>query len=255
MDENGRRYEIHHIDGDTHNNSRENLVALSIQDHYRVHLLQGDWGAAAAIARRMKLPHTTLSKLARNLVKKRIDDGTWHFTKNFAQKEARRRIDLGIHNFQRRDDGTSLQTDRVKNKTHHLLRRPDGTSHATDAVKAGTHHLLRRSDGSSVTKDRTIRGENPFSRRDDGTSITSDKVTDGTHPWQNKEMKRCKNCGEMVDSSNFGKWHGDKCGILDPSRCVEFNGKKYANLEQASRLTGVSVFLIRKSIAKMINKE
>lgn len=39
-DENGRTYDIHHIDGNRKNNSIENLICLSIEDHYKVHLKQ-----------------------------------------------------------------------------------------------------------------------------------------------------------------------------------------------------------------------
>lgn len=37
-DENGRSYDIHHIDGNRKNNSIENLMCVSIQDHYEIHL-------------------------------------------------------------------------------------------------------------------------------------------------------------------------------------------------------------------------
>jgi hypothetical protein len=36
----GRTYDIHHIDGNRKNNSLENLVCLSIEDHYKIHLKQ-----------------------------------------------------------------------------------------------------------------------------------------------------------------------------------------------------------------------
>jgi hypothetical protein len=55
-DEQGRSYEIHHIDGDRSNNSIENLVCLSVQEHYKLHLKQGNYVAAHAIAHRLDLP-------------------------------------------------------------------------------------------------------------------------------------------------------------------------------------------------------
>ena len=39
-DENGRTYDIHHIDGNRKNNSIDNLICLSIEDHYKIHLKQ-----------------------------------------------------------------------------------------------------------------------------------------------------------------------------------------------------------------------
>lgn len=37
-DEKDRTYDIHHIDGNRKNNSIENLICLSIEDHYKIHL-------------------------------------------------------------------------------------------------------------------------------------------------------------------------------------------------------------------------
>jgi hypothetical protein len=39
-DENGRTYDIHHIDGNRKNNSVDNLICLSVEDHYKIHLKQ-----------------------------------------------------------------------------------------------------------------------------------------------------------------------------------------------------------------------
>lgn len=62
-DKNGRSFEIHHIDGDYSNNSIENLSCLSIDEHLDVHLKQEDWGAVAAIARRLKVSSEEQYKL------------------------------------------------------------------------------------------------------------------------------------------------------------------------------------------------
>ena len=53
-DKNGIKFDIHHIDGDRTNNVIENLVALSMDDHYDLHYKQGDWGACKAIDIRRK---------------------------------------------------------------------------------------------------------------------------------------------------------------------------------------------------------
>lgn len=62
VDEKGRRYEIHHIDGDHKNNSIDNLKCLSIHEHFKIHLSQEDWVEAALIAKRMRQT-TTAKKL------------------------------------------------------------------------------------------------------------------------------------------------------------------------------------------------
>jgi hypothetical protein len=54
VDEQGRSYEIHHVDGNRKNNSLENLKCITIEDHYKIHLEQGDEIACHAIRLRME---------------------------------------------------------------------------------------------------------------------------------------------------------------------------------------------------------
>jgi hypothetical protein len=44
-DNEGRTYEIHHIDGDRDNNTVSNLIAMSLREHYNLHFEQGDFDA------------------------------------------------------------------------------------------------------------------------------------------------------------------------------------------------------------------
>ena len=54
-DNNGRSMEIHHIDGNHHNNDIANLKLVTIEEHYQIHYNQGDYGACTIISHRMKL--------------------------------------------------------------------------------------------------------------------------------------------------------------------------------------------------------
>jgi hypothetical protein len=90
---NGRKYEIHHIDGNSHNNSPENLIAVSIQEHYDIHFRQGDLAACLRIATKMKLPAEQVSELAKMN----------HLT----------RLKNGTHPWQKRIDGSSHTSDRI----------------------------------------------------------------------------------------------------------------------------------------------
>jgi hypothetical protein len=53
-DVHGWSYEIHHIDGDRSNNSLENLRLVSIEEHYQIHLSQGDLNEANAVLSRIR---------------------------------------------------------------------------------------------------------------------------------------------------------------------------------------------------------
>lgn len=55
LDENGRTYEIHHLDGNRTNNTISNLICVSITDHYDIHYKQGDFLACAIMSKRMSL--------------------------------------------------------------------------------------------------------------------------------------------------------------------------------------------------------
>lgn len=55
-DEEGRSFEIHHIDGNRNNNSIENLKCISIKEHYEIHLKQSDFASAAFIKQKMGRP-------------------------------------------------------------------------------------------------------------------------------------------------------------------------------------------------------
>lgn len=64
-DEQGRPYEIHHIDGDRSNNAIENLACVSIEEHYNIHLKQDDFAACLLIATRMDKEYAEICGLAK----------------------------------------------------------------------------------------------------------------------------------------------------------------------------------------------
>ena len=129
IDEYGRTYHIHHIDGNHSNNDISNLMAISIQEHFNIHYLQKDWGACFLISKSMTIPSEKISEIARHIANNRVNNGT--------------------HNFLTRSDGSSLSSDRVKYGTHHLLKRNDGTSITSDRSKNGTHPFLNKNKTDS----------------------------------------------------------------------------------------------------------
>jgi hypothetical protein len=168
----GRSFDIHHRDGNDLNNSPNNLVALSIEDHYSAHLAQGDIGACNLIARRMNMSKEELSDLARLQNQSALLNGKHSLmTRSDGSSLSSDRVKSGTHHLLKRSDGTSLSSDRVLAGTHHLLRRPDGSSHATDRVLVGTHHLLGannpRYDSTIYVFENTKNNEIMISTRSD----------------------------------------------------------------------------------------
>lgn len=82
VDEEGRTYEIHHIDGNHSNNNEKNLQAVPIREHYNIHYAQEDWAACILISKRMNSIEMTKqqrSLLSKNNALKRIKDGSHNF--------------------------------------------------------------------------------------------------------------------------------------------------------------------------------
>jgi len=101
IDSTGRKYDIHHIDGDHSNNDYRNLKAVTLQEHYDTHYEQGDFVACYLISRKLDLPNEEYSRLCTLSNQKRVRDGN--------------------HNLLKRKDGSSVASDSVKNGTHPLL--------------------------------------------------------------------------------------------------------------------------------------
>lgn len=110
-DNNGRSYEIHHVNGDHSDNRIENLMCVSIEDHFKIHESQGDIMACFAILRRMKdwktyIEHFSpeqrklLSEQAKDAAEKRVLNGTHNFLGGETQRaHQQRRKEEGTHNF------------------------------------------------------------------------------------------------------------------------------------------------------------
>ena len=102
-DENGRRYEIHHIDGNHDNNDITNLVAVTIKEHYAIHYAQNDFAACMIMTKRMNISSKEKSDLARKSILARMANSSY------------------VNPFSKRSDGTSVASDRAKNGTLHTI--------------------------------------------------------------------------------------------------------------------------------------
>lgn len=153
-DDSGRSYEIHHIDGNSSNNDPNNLIALSLQEHYDIHYQQGDFRACAIMAGKLNKSHEEISNLIRLSAKKQVENGTHHwlgdknpihkkiqngtslFHDNQWQKEkTKKQVENGTHPFL----GGKIQKDKVNDRIHHFV---GDSNPSIRKVKDGTHHLL-----------------------------------------------------------------------------------------------------------------
>lgn len=152
IDKNGWTYEIHHIDGDRTNNSIQNLVCVSIQEHYNIHLIQGDIAEASAIAARMK-------KLQEGTVFK-----TWVLTgsKWFHREGKQRQMKIGDPRIT--EEGWTLgmkpeTVDKIRKTSHKAIKSPikdpEAKSRKTSESLKKAYAEGRRQQRKTYKKSRT----------------------------------------------------------------------------------------------------
>jgi hypothetical protein len=187
-DDQGRSFDIHHVDGNKANNDPSNLKAVSIQDHFDIHYSQGDWGACFWMSvQRMQTTPEQISTLASKAAQKRIENGTWHFNSENAKKWAKERT----------EKGTSYW--RSKKHSQHLSNRN------LRLVQQGTHPLL---GSNNPVHKRVADGTHHFLGPDHNKKM----IESGKHASQSD--KTCPHCGTIMDSINYAKHHGDNCIVV-----------------------------------------
>lgn len=188
LDEGGRTYEIHHIDGNHSNNDIENLKLVTIQEHYDIHYSQGDYDACHAIAMRMTVSPNEFRELARKAAIDRVKNNTHNLQGD--RNPIHRRV---------RDGSLSKWTHeqnkkRVLNRTHNFQKRADGTSLSSDRVRNGTHHFTPDLSQKAWEKSAFVQRE---------------MILNGTH-YSSKEHE-CPHCHKTGRGNSMMRWHFDKC--------------------------------------------
>jgi hypothetical protein len=199
-DSDGRTFDIHHIDGNHQNNDVNNLIAVSIKEHYDIHYSRGDYAACLLIDKRMKFPVLSSeerSKLSTMHNLRRSANGTNPFLDGeVARKSANARVANGTHNWLGSEHAVKTNKKKIENGTHHLLTRADGSSLSKDRVNNKTHHLLRREDGSS---------------------LASDRVKSGTHHLVTNNPSKikvtCPHCQKLGGFPNMKRYHFENCKL------------------------------------------
>lgn len=174
-DNEGRSYDIHHKDGNKDNNDPENLIALSLQEHYDTHFEQEDWGACWAIGKRMEIRPETFAEIVRKHQIERLAAGTH----NFKDPNFKRSYDHNI--------GYVVAIDTRNGETVRVLKEEfDNNDYyvgSNTGRKQKIVHMNRGYNKGKTWKQKTKR---------------SNIVT-------------CPHCGKSGDASGHKRWHFDNC--------------------------------------------
>lgn len=188
-DEDGRSYDIHHIDGNHSNNSPDNLRAVTIQEHYNLHLARGDWAACSALIRRMNLSPKELSEQASYFTRKRIEEGNHPFLGGEVQRKSNlNRVANGTNPFAQKDFQSKMAKNRVENGTHHFTDSDWQRENQLKRVREGKHHL----QSGEIQRKAALK-----------------RIQEGSHNFI--MTYECPNCGKMGKGQSMKRWHFDNC--------------------------------------------
>jgi hypothetical protein len=182
-EENGRSFEIHHLDGNHSNNYPTNLKAVSLDEHYAIHYQQGDWSACLVMR-------------GQRLGKDPIE------SRDLASRYAIEKFQKGIHHFQNKENIKRYRQIVKDNGTNPFLGGEIQRKSNTNRIKNGTHNFL----GPESNNDRILAGTHNFT----GSSMNRTMLENGTHPSQLQWT--CPHCDKSgKGKSNYKNYHGDNC--------------------------------------------
>ena len=210
VDDTGRTYDIHHIDGNHNNNDPVNLKAVSIQDHYDIHYAQKDWGAVGAIALRMAVTPEELSEIGRRREKDRVENGThpWQGNGEVVRLRLIKMVEDGTHPWL----GPDHNRKQLANGTH-----PSQNDELRAVARERT--LAQLADGkhpfcsSEFATQRNLRlsaeGRNPLQGGEIQRRTSIARLQAGTHPSQ--VTRTCNVCGTEGRSPGIFRHHFANC--------------------------------------------
>lgn len=189
VDENGRTFEIHHIDGNNKNNDPSNLMALSIQEHYDIHYAQKDWGACHYLLIRMKRSPEEISKMASLAANKRLEEGV-HIFQNPEFIETIRQRNLaqsakGEHPFQN-PELINKNKEKIREKNNNLSKNgqhPWQSEKYRENRRQYQKQLL--AEGKHISQD--PENLSALSKRTREKNLKN--LEDGTHPFFKPEVR------------------------------------------------------------------
>jgi hypothetical protein len=214
---NGRSYEIHHVDGNHNNNDPINLIAVTLQEHYDIHLFQKDYAACVLIGRKLGVDPETLAKLNRQQNKLRVLNGTHHLLGGEIQKRSSQvRAQKGILGFQNQENLTKANKERdkiiqqkIKEGSWILQNKEFHKKHVREQIERGLHCSQKKI--TCIHCNNVMDSANYNRSHGENCKILTGLIKKTKkHPPRLK--KTCEKCGKTLDSSNFGRHgHGPNC--------------------------------------------
>lgn len=242
IDDHGRSFEIHHIDGNHNNNSIVNLIAVSIEEHYNIHYKQGDYNACSLICKRMNLTEKekiNLRKLSSEWMKNNNPSSKARGIEHWSTGTVVVKHNAEIFRVSL-DDPKYLNGEYVSvNKGMVTVRDITGKcfSVSVDDVRYLNGELVQATKGLKRTWSSEQVNENYATRR--GRKWSDDereqrnltrkpawnKGLTGTHVTQNdtknkislklkgvpKQKVTCPHCNKTGGISSMKQWHFNKC--------------------------------------------
>jgi hypothetical protein len=200
VDEQGRSYEIHHLDGNRKNNSLLNLTCVSIEEHYSIHESQGDGAACHAIKLRMTQEpligwnHTQESrdKMSKSRKGKKPSTQT---------KEKLRLARLG-----------KKHSNKTKKAISKALKGKQKTQDHIEKNRIG-HLGLKQTKKTVEKRKETIKNQGGYKHSEE-IKLKMRKPKSQEHLQKMKMPRKlvvCPHCGKVGGSCAMKRWHFSNC--------------------------------------------
>jgi hypothetical protein len=190
IDEFGRTYEIHHIDGNKKNNDLSNLMCVSLKEHYNIHYQQKDWPACNLLAHRLYISTEEQIELNKKL------SGENHPSK---RPEVREKIKNNHANFKKENHpGWGKKNIGVSewNKKQNRSGKNNGMYGKGYLISGEKHGMFGKSHSEEAIKKMKV-----------------PKTEEHKLKLSKPKMKiECEICKKLVDKADMKRWHGiNKC--------------------------------------------
>jgi hypothetical protein len=204
-DSQGRSFEVHHVDGNRANNTKDNLILVSIAEHYAIHEFQQDWGACARMAHRMGLSPKDTSRLCSLAQLKR-----------FSNPAEREKASLGMKGRKANENQRkALNRTGKKSSAEHRAKisiANTGKKRSEEQLEAMRQRKLgtKASEATKLKMSLARKGKPIIWNLQNQTPEANAKrsATMKAVKW---ETHTCPHCQTVGKSNAMKRWHFDNC--------------------------------------------